>query len=553
MNKNQLTIIIALVSGAMLGLIGIQMYWIHNAIELKKQQFDRDVNEVLYKVVAGLEKQEVLNVVKGFGFEANLFKKLDNLDLKIDSIQASTKQIADSISDKIVKIEKGPDYSNQGHLRIGLNQAFNHDSIMKGFQRMSDAFFSNDLKKLFDFQFDMAQKQFDLTIGKRKDFEEVFNLDTAIINRKLGLIKEVMKEMVIVDIRGESLNRVKPRNVDSVLGVELINKGIQQPYKIGVFNARNQLISELSEPEIYENIAKSPYRINLFPGSVISEPTFLKVYFPAKSKFLLKAMWGVLSLSFLLTILIILCFYYTVRTIYKQKKDSEIKTDFINNMTHELKTPISTIALACEAIGDPQLKQSQQKVNEYVGMIHTENERLGNLVEDVLQSAVLDRGDFKIKMEEVNIDNVISASIEKMQALVEKNQGIIQTDLAAKDNIVSGDRFHLINVISNLIDNAIKYSGSVPKIKITSKNVQNGIKIICEDNGIGISKENQKKVFDKLYRVPSGNIHNVKGFGLGLNYVQAIVQKHGGNIKVISELGKGSKFEIFLPFRYGKT
>ncbi len=553
MNKNQLTLIIALVSGAMLGLIGVQLYWIHNAIELKKQQFDRDVNEVLSNVVAGLEKQEVLNVVKGFGFEANLFKKLDNLDLKIDSIQASTKQIADSISEKIVKIEKGPDNSPQGHLRIGLNQAFNHDSIMKGFQRMSDAFFSNDLKKLFDFQFDMAQKQFDRTIGKRKDFEKVFNLDTAIINRKLGLIKEVMKEMVIVDIRGESMNRVKPRSVDSVLGVELINKGIQQPYKIGVFNARNQLISEHLEPEIHEQIAKSPYRINLFPGSVISEPTFLKVYFPAKSKYLLKAMWGVLSLSFLLTILIILCFYYTVRTIYKQKKDSEIKTDFINNMTHELKTPISTIALACESIGDPQLKQSQQKVNEYVGMIHAENERLGNLVEDVLQSAVLDRGDFKIKTEEVNVDNVISASIEKMQALVEKNNGTIHIELIAKENIVIGDRFHLVNVLCNLLDNAIKYSKDLPKIKVSTENVQDGLKIICEDDGIGISLENQKKIFDKLYRVPSGNIHNVKGFGLGLNYVQAIVQKHGGNIKVISELGKGSKFEIFLPFRYGKT
>jgi len=221
-------------------------------------------------------------------------------------------------------------------------------------------------------------------------------------------------------------------------------------------------------------------------------------------------------------------------------------------MTHELKTPISTIALACESIGDPQLKHSQQKVNEYVGMIRAENERLGNLVEDVLQSAVLDRGDFKIKSEEVNIHNVVASSIEKMQALVEKNSGTIQTDFIAKDNIISGDRFHLVNVVGNLVDNAIKYSEDSPKIKVSTENVQDGLKIICEDNGIGISLENQKKIFDKLYRVPSGNIHNVKGFGLGLNYVQAIVHKHGGNIRVSSELGKGSKFEIFLPFNHGK-
>ena len=147
---------------------------------------------------------------------------------------------------------------------------------------------------------------------------------------------------------------------------------------------------------------------------------------------------------------------------------------------------------------------------------------------------------------------MIESAIEKMQVLVEKNGGAIQTDLIAEDHIIIGDRFHLINVVGNLLDNAIKYSEDPPKIKFSTENFPNGLKILCEDYGIGISLENQKKIFDKLYRVPSGNLHNVKGFGLGLNYVQAIMQKHRGNIRVSSELGKGSKFEIFLPFSHGK-
>jgi len=533
----------------MLGLIGVQIYWIHNAIELKKQQFDRDVNEVLSKVVDGLEKQEVLNVVKGFGFEATLFKKLDNLDLKIDSIQESTKHIADSISQKIVEMEHTPRQNTQERIFVDFDRMFHPDSFMMDFQRMSNAFFTNDLKKMFDFQADMVQKQFDHSREEKKNFEDVLNIDTAAINRKLGLVKDVMKEMVIGDIRGQSQNRLRPKSVDSVLTAELFDKGIQQPFSFGIYNVENQVISEFEENE---HIANSPYKVNLFPGSIVSDPAFLKVYFPGKDKNVLMTMWGVLSLSFLLTIMIIYCFYYTVYTIYRQKKDSEIKTDFINNMTHELKTPISTIALACESIADPQLEKSKEKVNEYVGMIQTENRRLGNLVEDVLQSAVLNKGDFIIKSDEVNIKDVVSSSIDKMQALVKKAEGIIETDFLAKDNIVIGDRFHLINVIGNLLDNAIKYSKKPPLIKVSTKNVKNGINISCEDQGIGISHENQKKIFDKLYRVPSGNIHNVKGFGLGLNYVQAIVQKHGGNIEVSSELEKGSKFEIFLPFCYEK-
>jgi len=284
---------------------------------------------------------------------------------------------------------------------------------------------------------------------------------------------------------------------------------------------------------------------------LVSDPAFLKIRFPAKRKYLLKTMWGILSLSGLLTLAIILSFYYTVRTILKQKEDSEIKNDFINNMTHELKTPISTIALACEAIGEEDIKKSEAQLNKYVSMIGFENRRLGNLVEEVLQSAVLERETFEIKMEDLNINETILAAVDKMRLLVEKNGGKIITDLSERVEVLRGDSLHLTNAIANLIDNANKYCKENPEIRIKSVHTTGGIQIICEDDGIGIGKNDQRKIFDKLYRVPTGNIHNVKGFGLGLNYVDAIVRKHNGSIQVSSQLGHGSKFEIFLPYSHG--
>ncbi|MBL4578644.1 MAG: HAMP domain-containing histidine kinase [Flavobacteriales bacterium] len=300
-----------------------------------------------------------------------------------------------------------------------------------------------------------------------------------------------------------------------------------------------------------KKVIHSRYKVNLFPGSLVSDPAFLKIRFPAKRKYLLKTMWGILSLSGLLTLAIILSFYYTVRTILKQKEDSEIKNDFINNMTHELKTPISTIALACEAIGEEDIKKSEAQLNKYVSMISFENRRLGNLVEEVLQSAVLERETFEIKMEDLNINDTILAAVDKMKLLVENNGGKITTDLSARVEVLRGDSLHLTNAIANLIDNANKYCKENPEIRIKSVHTTSGIQIICEDDGIGIGKKDQTKIFDKLYRVPTGNIHNVKGFGLGLNYVDAIVRKHNGSIRVSSQLDQGSKFEIFLPYSHG--
>ena len=218
-------------------------------------------------------------------------------------------------------------------------------------------------------------------------------------------------------------------------------------------------------------------------------------------------------------------------------------------MTHEFKTPISTISLATEMLSDKNIGASPDRSERFLKMIQEENKRLSVLVESILQTALLDKGEFKLKKSDFNLHEIILQSIKNIQLQIEKQGGKINVNLNAENDLLFADKVHLTNIIFNLLDNAIKYSKENPVIEIGTENSARGIILKVSDNGIGISKENLKKIFEKFYRVPTGNVHNVKGFGLGLSYVKAIVEKHGGDIFAESEPGKGSVFTLFIPFR----
>ena len=224
-----------------------------------------------------------------------------------------------------------------------------------------------------------------------------------------------------------------------------------------------------------------------------------------------------------------------------------MKTDFINNMTHEFKTPISTIALACEALKDKDIQKSESIYNSYIGVINEENSRLGVMAEQILQTAVIEKGQLKLKKEVVDMHLIIEQAINSKKISAMEKGGEIEMQLKANDSQLQGDPTHLTNIIVNLLDNALKYTLNVPKIVVNTINTKDSLLIRIQDNGIGISKSNQKKIFDKLYRVPTGNLHDFKGFGLGLNYVKATVELHNGTVTVDSEPGKGSTFTIQLP------
>ncbi|MBL4755606.1 MAG: HAMP domain-containing histidine kinase [Flavobacteriales bacterium] len=271
------------------------------------------------------------------------------------------------------------------------------------------------------------------------------------------------------------------------------------------------------------------------------------VHFPKLDGFMISEMSQWLITSALLLLITILTFSYTIFSIIRQKQITEMKTDFINNMTHELKTPISTIALSSEVLLKPSTHGDTEKIKRYASIISEENERLKNQVEKVLQMAMLERGTFELNRQLINIHKLIEVSVEKLRLKVRKQHGSLVFEAGAENSLVQGDWEHIQNVILNLLDNALKYSVANPEVLIRTTNSEGGINLVVEDKGMGMKPEVVKHIFDRFYRAPTGDVHDVKGFGLGLNYVKAIVDAHAGTVCVESEINNGSVFTVFLP------
>lgn len=261
-------------------------------------------------------------------------------------------------------------------------------------------------------------------------------------------------------------------------------------------------------------------------------------------------MWATMASSAGLLLVLIFIFTYTIYAILKQKKISEMKTDFINNMTHEFKTPVATIMIASEALKDPEIVEDKSRVSRLAGIIYDENVRLGNHIERVLSIARLEKKELKLEHKEVNIHDLIAAVVDSMSLQLQKKNAVLTLNLNAPESLIFGDELHLSNVFYNLVDNANKYSTEPPEITITTRNTGKHLLIAIADKGIGMTKEQTKRIFDQFYRVPTGNLHDVKGFGLGLNYVQDIIEQMNGTIKVHSEKDNGTTFEISLPLNH---
>jgi two-component system phosphate regulon sensor histidine kinase PhoR len=271
-----------------------------------------------------------------------------------------------------------------------------------------------------------------------------------------------------------------------------------------------------------------------------------KIRLNNKTTYLLNSM-GIWMYSSLSLLLILGIFTFIMISILKEKKLSQIKNDFVNNMTHELKTPIANISVASEAIRNKNIQMDESKLQKYTDIIFKENKRLHNLVDHVLQISFIEKKEESLHLEKLDIHQIIKSALISFEPIIQQREGQYTSDLKAEKFILKGDKIHLQNVIYNLIDNAIKYSKDSPTIKITTFDSENGINIKVIDNGIGISKENQSRIFDKFYRIETGNLHNTKGFGLGLSYVKLIVEKHNGLVTFESKKNKGSSFNVFLP------
>lgn len=365
--------------------------------------------------------------------------------------------------------------------------------------------------------------------------------------------KQLMLSYMMNQTLGEEGNKDIEKKItvgllDTLLKQEFSNKGINIEYEFGVYSPdRNKIVLEKTG-KYHDELLFKGFSFPLFSGTAISTRDILLIYFPEQSRYNVRSLWVMMLVSLMLVLVIIAAFSYSVFTIIRQRKLSELKNDFINNMTHEFKTPISTISLACQVLSDKDISRTNEMYVDYIQIIGDENHRLGEMAEKILQTAILEKGNLHLRLEDIDIHALIADAIHKIAIQIEIRDGVINQSFKAEHPVIKADKVHLSNVIFNLLDNANKYSPRKPQIMISTADAENGIYIRVNDKGMGISKANIKRIFEKLYRVPTGDVHNVKGFGLGLSYVKFIAEKHGGSISVESEPGKGSTFTMFLPY-----
>ena len=376
---------------------------------------------------------------------------------------------------------------------------------------------------------------------------------------QLELIEDenfMVKRKTIIDIVNRHLSLNINFDLDQLLDeeelIEIIDQVMDQhnlnlEYFYSITNSSGLILFSNFEKKENELLINSTiFSDEFLIDDIYNERKIFSLYIMNLEKSIIRSFSSIFLISISLITIVIGTFFYSIKIINNQKKITQIKSDFINNMTHELKTPIATIGLACEALKDKDIELNKPMKDKFLSTITNENERLGKLVETVLQNTISDKGTPELKLEIFNIEEIIEKAMKSIQLSFDKKEGSIETDFMALNKIVEADKLHITNVIYNLLDNSLKYSENKPLVKISTRDVIGGLVIRIKDNGIGIAKDNQEKIFEKLFRVPTGNIHNVKGFGLGLSYVKSIMELHQGSIKVESKLGYGSTFLISL-------
>jgi two-component system, OmpR family, phosphate regulon sensor histidine kinase PhoR len=384
---------------------------------------------------------------------------------------------------------------------------------------------------------------------------DVISGDPSVLQQKMEAA-QLKQEMFDTPLE----ERIEVIQLDAILRQEFGERGISVPFSYGVLsNAsktwvifNNHYVVPNESQAAYDFLRTSNYKVNLFKND-LNSPGLLYVFFPTKTSIVWGSLWLTLLFSLLFVAVILACFAYTINVIFRQKKLSEMKNDFINNMTHEFKTPIATISLASDSITNPTVIGNPDKIRRFADIIRQENKRMNGQVEKVLQMAVIERGSINLNLSSIDLHQVIEQALSNITLQVERKDGTTHAILNAQKSIIEGDSNHISNIINNLLDNANKYSPEKPDITVSTRNVSNGVEVTISDKGIGMTKEAKKKIFEKFFRVHTGNVHDVKGFGLGLSYVKTMITAHKGSIDVSSELGKGSSFIVFFPFEVGQN
>lgn len=534
MKKLKVRLVIGLMGVAVAGLILIQIYWITKAIEVNKEIFSRHVNDALQNVALKLERKDAFAFVSTKSLkDTSIIPDVGVKTLSPGALKPYLLRDLRRLKYAEYALTDVPVEFTDEHRRITLPHSL-PEIPAPSLPEFDTSLLTEDSLR--------AETEF-------AEIESLVELQTTEEVNKVLKKKYLLQKLAVDLTRRKSpvQKRLDYKQMDEMLVEELRNRNITLPYEFGIYQKNNDNFIFSSKNAELELLRSSIYQAQLFPNDFFLEPNFIKLHFPDQNLFILYNISAILASSFVFIVIIVLTFLWMMRSFLEQKKLSEMKTDFINNMTHEFKTPITTIALASEALRDTEVQKNESRLGRLAEVIQEENRRLEGQVERVLQIAKLQTGEFKLDKEPIDLHQLIEKAISQVSLMVEERRGTINCNLSANLAKVDGDKVHLTNIIYNLLDNATKYAKENPEIQIQSYNAGPRIIIEIADNGIGMSQEAQKRIFEQFYRVPTGNVHNVKGFGLGLSYVKTMLNAHSGSIQVKSTPGKGSVFTFSLP------
>lgn len=540
MSKSKFIGLILMMLLSITGIIWVQIVWIRNALNIRNDIFNRAVYASLNDAAHTIESNRKMD----FFFDSPISVNSPGSDvssyLRIGTYSSTDgKNYSYSVTSQSVT----GTVDSTGNIRL-------NEPVIK---RTDTTFYSGSGSETLTF----PQEKGDMTISGNDQNANPGQGPVPVssrdfidrVRRRANEFQNMSDEMIAEVYQWEKTMDLDYNEVRFALTRSLHFSRIETPFEFAVI--KDGKIQEGTYKKSNKNeFLKSNYMVQLFPDNIIQQNLILSVIFPERANYVLGSMAWLLGGSLLFSFIILATFAMSLYFIIRQKKISEMKSDFLNNMTHEFKTPIATISLAADTITNPRVINDEASIRHFIGMIKKENSRMNKKVETILQIASLDKKEIDFRFEDVSMHSIIERAVETIEIQVHQRNGTITQHLNATEPVVYGDVEHLTNLVNNLLDNAIKYSAEPPVIAVETKNSEKGLILSVEDKGIGMTKSVQSKIFERFYRQSSGNVHDVKGFGLGLNYVRAIIDAHKGNITVTSEPGKGSRFDIFLPFSW---
>jgi two-component system phosphate regulon sensor histidine kinase PhoR len=541
MNRMKFTGLITMMLLSIIGIIWVQIVWIRNAVNIRNESFNYAASVSLSDAAHAIESSRRMNL-------------FNNLMLSDPLSLTSANDISGFLSIGTYSSAPG------NNLSVSItNQTIKGRAHDQQITTVNKSYILKDSNSILPDSITLVLTSKDesgkLKVVKNEELENASNMTDFIrekeffdwLNKRQGEFQNVPDQMILEIYQTEKLLELDIKEINAALKQSLTFSQIFTPYQFALI--KNGIVQDSTLKKSQKNdFLKSKYMVRLFPDNVLNQNLILSVIFPERTNYVLGSMSFILGGSMIFSLFILVTFALSLYFIIRQKKISEMKSDFINNMTHEFKTPIATISLAADTITNPKVIKDEERIKHFIGMIKKENSRMNKKVETILQIASLDKKEIEFLFENVSLHVIIQRAVDTIDIHVQQRNGKIALHLDAAEPVVYGDIEHLTNLVSNFLDNAIKYSPDSPDISVSTKNSDKGIILAIEDKGIGMTKAVQSKIFERFYRQSSGNVHDVKGFGLGLNYARAIIDAHKGNITVISEPGKGSRFEIFIPF-----